>query len=252
MNDSGMPAHPVQRSCFAIGVLILTLMIGCKTSPTNSIPAETAILAGTYVGSGNPGNGLTNILMEFNESDSTNYFTGAIRYQSEITSFEYIQVDSSLDTVRFRYYRNNVLHSAWGLIEAYGIPLHFTEPSGISEFRLNRELQGFNMSGQWAGLITSQYSVEPMDITMSMDQQGQLFFGTISAAIPYNAAFTFSSGVANESTFQLVGTVYISPYTIPVYWNGSYLAPDTITGSWQADDNPAYDYGQFLLYRPFE
>jgi hypothetical protein len=237
----------------AMVMLALALALtGCRTWPDDSTPLEPPAAEGSYVGSGTLGGGATNVLMAVNGPDTSGQLDGAIRYRSQIISLEDIYRVPDSDTLWFRYRRDNVLHRAWALLGGNGLAVHFTEPVGIPTFRLNREIAGYNMSGSWRGLMSSTALQLQSDATLSMDQQGQSFYGTAETAFIQSAHFELNNGVANAGSFHLTGTLYEGTASVSTLLVGTYLARDTLDGNWDAGENGSVDRGEFWFYRSFD
>ncbi|MBU0509965.1 hypothetical protein KKH27_14170 [bacterium] len=250
-----MRRHPIgvqmRRIFCMIGFGFAVLLTGCKSSPTDSPAEQQATLAGTYVGIGNLGGSQTNILMEFSGPDSLDAYGGTIRYRSAVLSFDDVYVNAEGDTVFFRYSRDSVVYRAWGLIEHTSLDLSFIEPTGVASFQVNRKSSGFNLSGLWSGIMSSTYVSQPVSAVMNMNQQGQLFWGTIDLSPSYTLNIQISSGASAEASFQFSGEAWVFSERIPASFAGSYFAPDTISGLWQAGESPLYDSGEFLFWRSF-
>ncbi|RPH94074.1 hypothetical protein EHM69_08350 [candidate division KSB1 bacterium] len=232
-------------------LLFLLVLSGCKTWPDDD-PIPQPELAGTYVGAGNIGGGLTNVLMQITGPDSAGALSGAIRYRSVITSFSSLLQDSTGDTLRFRYLRNSTVYRAWVYVGAAGLTVHFEEPDDIPAFRLNREVDGYNLSGLWVGPMTSSSAQEERAATMDMDQQGQSFYGTVDVSFYRTLQFHLTSGAASVASFEMSGILTIGTTDYPAFFSGQYYAPDTVHGYWQAGSSGEVDHGEYLYFRSFE
>ena len=228
------------------------VLSGCRSWPDDTTPLEPPIAEGSYVGAGTLGGGATNVLMGINGPDTSGQLDGAIRYRSQIIELEDIFRVQDADTLWFRYRRDDVLQRAWGLLGGTGLAVHFVEPADIPTFRLNREIAGYNMSGRWRGLMSSTALPQESEATLSMDQQGQSFYGTAETVFIQSARFELDNGVANESSYHLTGTLYEGTGSAAVLMVGTYLARDTMQGNWDAGENGSVDRGAFWFYRSFD
>jgi hypothetical protein len=237
----------------ATGLLVLTLAVsGCRTWPNDSTPLEPPVAEGSYVGSGTLGGGATNVLMAVTGPDTSGQLDGAIRYRSQIISLEDIYRVPDSDTLWFRYRRDDVLYHAWAMLGGNGLAVHLVEPSGIPTFRLNREIAGYNMSGSWRGLMSSTALRLQSNATLTMDQQGQSFYGAAETVFLQSARFDLNNGVANEASYHLTGMLYEGTASTSALWVGDYLSRDTMAGSWDAGENGSVDRGEFWFYRSFD
>jgi hypothetical protein len=230
--------------------IVLVAISSCKKWPNNSTPVAAKSLAGTYVGIGQLDGGATNVLMEFAQ-DSLSRWIGGIRYRGALTYFESITLDSAQDTVRFTYHRSDSHYQAWALISSSGLAVHFAAPTGIPEFSVNREQDSINMSGAWNGLMYSVLVGTTHQAAMLMNQQDQLFSGTLTTVIWATAQFQFNSGVSNPPSFQITGTTHIGTSDTPCQFFGSYVTADSVAGNWQLGQNGDVDQGTFGLGRNF-
>ena len=237
----------------AIAILATALALaGCRSWPEDTSPLEPPLAEGTYVGSGTLGGGATNVLMAITGPDTSGQLDGAIRYRSQIITLEDIHRVTDTDSLWFRYRRDDVLYRAWAWLGGNGLAVHFEEPAGIATFRLNREIAGYNMSGLWRGLMSSIALQQQSDATMSMDQQGQSFYGTAETAFIQSAHFELNNGVANAGSYHLTGTLYEGTASVSALLVGTYLARDTLGGNWDAGENGSVDRGEFWFYRSFD
>jgi hypothetical protein len=225
---------------------------GCRSWPEDTSPLEPPLAEGTYVGSGALGGGATNVLMAITGPDTNGQLDGAIRYRSQIITLEDIYRVTDTDSLWFRYWRDNVLHRAWALLGGNGLAVHFEEPAGIATFRLNREIGGYNMSGLWRGLMSSNALQLQCDASLTMDQQGQSFYGTSETVFVQTARFDLNNGVAGEGSYHMTGTYDIAAASYSTLWVGTYVARDTLLGNWDAGENGSVDRGEFWFYRSFE
>jgi len=230
-------------------LFLLLAISSCKKFPPDPGPPEKS-LAGIYDGSGQLDGSATNVRVEFAQ-DSLSRWIGGIRYRGALTYFESIQLDSTQDTVRFSYHRNDVYHQAWAIISGVGLAVHFTTPTGIPEFRVNREQDGVNMSGAWNGFMYSRLLSTTRPAVMTMDQRDQLFSGALTVVLWETTLFQVNSGVANPPSFQISGTAYLGTDTSPCLLYGSYVTSDSLVGNWQLGQNGDVDQGTFSLGRSF-
>ena len=235
------------------GLLVL-LAAGCKHF-SNEPTAVALALQGSYVGQANL-NGSSqpaiNMSLSITGPDSLGKYAGSIGYSSVVTALDSISRDSTGDTLRFSYTRSPTLYRLWALVNSAGLEVHYTAPTGIAVFRLNREIGGFNMSGTWNGLLYSNFLQQSRNTAMAMDQEGSSFYGTLTVTLLESAQFNFRSGAYNGSAFQLGGTVHYAGTDYPLSWGGNYVTHDSITGTWQAGTNGEIDGGTFYLGRRFQ
>ncbi|MDD5088875.1 MAG: hypothetical protein PHI18_08770, partial [bacterium] len=227
--------HSFRRLRIAGALLFFFLLVmleaaGCKTSPTDPTAPQSSGLQGTYLGYGAFDGTSGNVLMQFEGPDSAGGYTGAVRYHSVITSFDDIYQAAEGDSMFCRFRRNGTTYRFWGIPESTGLPLHIIEPSGVTDFRVNRESPGYNMSGLWNGQMSSALTPDAAAASMMMDQRGQIFSGTLDVSLPDNPDFEFTSGAAADASFQLSGHCWVFTQQIPAEFAGTYWAQDTING----------------------
>lgn len=245
--------HRVWRiAAAALLLCLVTLWNGCKTWPEEVGPDGPPEAQGTYVGSIDIEGGVVNMLLSVIGPDSADHYTGSVRYRSQITSFEDIYRTQTGDTLWFRYRRNETVYRAWALLDYGGLTVHFIEPSGISVAFLNRELDGYNLSGVWNGLMTSATMPEQRTASMSMDQQGQAFYGTVYVTFFHPVQLEITSGVVSQENYHLYGNMRVGTSTTIMDMTGYYYSRDTVTGYWQAGSNGSVDHGEYLFYRTYE
>lgn len=204
---------------------------------------------GSYVGFGNLGSGNVNIALYIETVDTLGNLAGTIGYDGQTIQLNPIYTDSAIDTLWFNYTRGSTLYRVRSLIQTNGLTLNYLEPDNITSFRVNREFDGYNMTGLWSGTMTSNQLQVSRNATMAMDQQGQLFYGSIEVSFFYLWIFTVENGVGNEDAFQLSGTANVSGDSYEAVLVGQYISVDAITGMWES---PGIDQGEFTFTRSFE
>lgn len=239
---------------FAIsGLMVIALFgMGCRSWPEDTgdnTPAETQ---GSYVGNANLGGGSGNILLTVGGPDSLESLRGTIRYRSVVSEFEEIFRVTDSDSLWFSYRRDNVTYRAWASISHTGMTVSFLDPSGIPAFRVNREIDGYNMSGTWNGRISSTYWQLQNDAAMTMEQEGQSFIGVLETSFRQFVRFEINNGVVNEGSFHLNAEMFSGTSRNTAILYGSYLTRDTTTGFWETGNDGVTDNGQFILYRSFD
>ena len=244
--------HPSRISVSVLFTIAALLVTGCHSWPDESSNDESATAQGSYVGSGRLGGSPTNILVIVSGPDSASRYSGSIRYRSLITDFEDVFHVINSDSLWFRYHRDNVFYRAWAAITGSGLSLHFVEPSGIPAFRVNREISGYNMSGQWNGRMSSIRWQLQNDAVMTIEQEGQSFGGTVETAFFQTTRFEVNNGVINEGAFHLNAMMFIGSSNTSAILYGIYSARDTTAGFWEAGENGTTDNGQFIFYRSFD
>jgi hypothetical protein len=203
------------------------------------------------VGTGSLGGGPTNVLLVLSGLDSTGYHSGTISYRSVTSTLTDVVADGLSDTVRFAYSRDNTTYRVWALQQSTGIALHFLEPASIPAVNLNREIDGYNLSGLWEGEMSSTAFQGQQPATMTMDQTGEFFLGTVQVSFYEPWTFSLNDGNVSGSAFQIAGAVSTSGGELSAILEGSYAGPDSVTGTWSAGTNGEFDRGDFLFTRTF-
>ena len=232
-------------------LVAVLLSTSCRqTAPVDAQqPTETLT---SYVGIASFSAVPTNVLIVASQSaDAPATLSGSITYQSQHTDFAEITLSDDGDTLRFNYVRSNVLYRAWAVKSSVDLRVHFTEPTGIPVFRLNRETNGHNMTGIWNGEMSSTFAPGPQSVTLVMDQTGTVFTGETSVNFFEPWTFELSTGSVSGSAFELSGSVHGSS-TVPTSWQGYYVGFDTLTGTWNAGGEAEIDGGEFFLSRWFQ
>jgi hypothetical protein len=250
-----MSIQELNMSCFrihlsvAVILVLIAGMIGCKESPLAKPPVDG--LEGEYLGYGNLGGGLTNVVFGITAPDSTYHYTGVIRYRGQLIHFNSLVSDSSGDTLRFHYHQDNTQYSGIAAVNSAFLALHFNEPAGVPDFNVNRDQSGYNMTGLWNGFMTGTTVEDIRSATMTMDQRGQLFYGTIDVRFFQTYQFQINTGVTGSS-LQLQGILHFGTTDQPCLLLGNYVTIDSIGGNWQAGTNGEADHGQYVFRRTFE
>jgi hypothetical protein len=230
----------------------LCVVAGCKTYPNGPTAPTSVSVSGNYVGAGTLDGGTSNIFLTISGPDSLEHFAGQINYRSQAIDLSSVTEDSTGDTIRFQYPRDNVQHVAWALADASGLSVHYTAPTGIAAIRLNREIGGYNMSGIWQGTMFSNGLLAQRAASLTMDQEGSIYYGTLDVNLGQSAHVQFSSGGYNANSFQVAGTMRYGTTDYPFTAAGSYVSRDSISGNWTAGDFGSLDHGTFDFRRSFQ
>ena len=233
-------------------VFVLTvLVLSCRKWPSDSRPGSETGEA-SFVGIGNLGGGSTNVLVVLSGLEAGRYASGSITYRSATSTFTELDATEAGDTVRFAYSRSGTDYAGWALNTSTGLAMTFTQPSGITPFTVNRELDGFNMTGYWSGDMSSTVIEGQRTANLAMDQAGSLFLGSADVSFFEPWTFTFTSGTQNVASFQIVGSVSTSGGSYDAQFTGNYSGPDSIGGWWSAGSEGEIDGGEFLFTRSFQ
>jgi hypothetical protein len=236
---------------FTVSALLFIIWgSGCKHFNDDQVQSSLS-LAGTYVGHGTLDNSDRNLVLSITGPDSLNQYLGIIHYHDVSTDFTSVSLDSTKDTLRLTYSRDNVIYHIWSLTGSNGLILHFTQPSDIADIRVNRELDGYNMTGIWNGDMSSTGLGIENGATMTMDQLGQLYAGQVNVSLFQTYAFQINSGTASRAAFQMSGTVRLNSVDYPGYFVGNFVNSDSIYGTWQAGQSVVIDEGYFGFARTY-
>lgn len=232
----------------AVITLLLLSVLSCKKTPTDSpvVPPE---VEGVYVGWGRPGNFGTNVKLEF-DSTATGWH-GNIEFSGVTTTLNVTEVSADQDTVRFEYIRGST-YRYLGVVSNVAVTLYVLEPSGLPTFVLNKELNGYNLSGDWNGLMYSQYLQSTQHADMYMDQQGVLYDGDVQSSFGfYTLIGDILQGGYENAAFYFSGEAPFSGERYPFRFDGQYVNPDSIVGIWQVNIPGGGDSGTFAFGRDF-
>jgi hypothetical protein len=221
---------------------------GCRHFPNEPAPAPVTV-QGVYRGVGVLGGSATNVTLGITGPDSVGHFTGSIDYRTVLTALDSIVRDSTGDSLRFRYARDNVIYRAVASLTSTTMLLNFTAPSEIPQFRLNKEIGGYNLSGYWSGAMYSNFLQTYRTATMSMDQDGNIFIGTVDVNLIESAHANISTGGYSQNEFQFNGTAQIASSQYPTAFGGHYVNADSVVGNWQVGTNGEIDSGTFNFGR---
>lgn len=230
--------------------IFVGILVGCKKTPTNSqeIPAPEA--EGTFLGWGRPGGTWFNVKLDIDGTDSTGW-SGTIAYGNSMSTLTVTEVSPDQDTIRFEYIRATT-YRLLGIISGVAVTLFVLEPSGQPAYVLNKVQGNYNMSGDWNGLIYSQYLNSTEDAELFMDQQGVLFNGDVQANFGfYSLLGDITNGGQEGSAFYLAGTAPFGNGNYPFQFEGIYVTPDSILGTWILDVTGGGDSGTFAFGRRF-
>lgn len=233
----------------SVSLLTALIQAGCRESPLHT-PQPSGPVQTSYVGIAEL-SGPNNVLIVFTEgSDSANTLSGSITYLSQTLVTTELWFDSASDSLHFSYTRDNLTYRAWAQRFAFSMDVHITEPSGISPFQMNLELDGHNMTGLWTGEMSSTALQGQRAATMTMIQTGTVFEGNAQVNFFETWNFDLSSGTTSGNAFELTGTVYGSG-SYPAVWQGNYVGFDSISGAWDVGEQSEIDRGEFLFTRSF-
>lgn len=230
--------------------LVLMGFAGCRKLNDEPPVQETPPLEGSYVGVAVFDGTRQNVLLGLVGPDSSGRIEGTIHHSGGAWTLATAALDSSGDTLRFSYHPGDVAQltdSAWALLGATGLRVHYLTPASVPAFDLNREIGGTNMTGLWSGQMYSRILGQWRNASMDISQTGDLYGGTVDVALDPNAHCVISSGVTSGGTFQLLGTARMLQVDYPVAFTGQYAGLDSLVGNWQID---IYD-GSFVFHRLF-
>jgi hypothetical protein len=233
-----------------LALLVSLIISSCRSWPDNPQQVITQV-QGFYIGVGNLEGGLTNVLIEILTADSLGNLKGSIIYRSDTTQFSQIRANTGLDSVWFVFLKDTTIYHAYAVVSGLGLSVNFTAPTGIPVFRVNKEVNGYNMTGMWNGQMTSTYSINSHDAQMNMTQESALFSGSVNVTFQQAVTFELSSGAVNGADFQLSGTMGSTANGISALFYGRYESSDRISGYWSAGPNGVNDNGEFVFVRTF-
>ncbi|MBI5059277.1 hypothetical protein HZB60_05790 [candidate division KSB1 bacterium] len=241
-----------QRLAVVAVLIAFSVWVGlsCKKYPTDPEHPIEATVAGGYVGVAALGEPVANVRIEVTQADSAD-FSGAIAYRGATLALSNIYTDSAEDTLWFNFHRDGTLYRAQAEIQDIGLVVHVQEPSGVSDFRVNREFSGYNLTGYWSGQLSSTQWSTVNDAQFSMDQRGALFAGIVTTSFVQAYQFQLTSGGVNAGSFQLQGVLVLGGTSYPTLWSGTYTGRDTVSGVWDGGDQGSVDSGQFIFYRSY-
>jgi hypothetical protein len=227
---------------------LFIVVVSCKKTPTNSpvIPPE---VEGVYLGWGRPGNNAMNTRLEFDSTSSG--WHGTIQYNGTSSSLTITEVSEDQDSVRFQYTRG-ATYRYLGVLTGVSITLYVLEPSGEQAYILNKAQNGFNLSGDWNGLMYSQYLQVTEPANLYVDQQGALYDGDIQSSFGfYTLIGDILQGGIDGDGFYLTGEATFSGTRYPLRFDGNFVTEDSIAGIWQVSISGGSDGGTFGFGRHF-
>ncbi|NUO18262.1 hypothetical protein HUU59_02300 [bacterium] len=231
-------------------IIGIAAMLGCKNTPTNSPEPPAPEAAGTYVGWGRPGGTGFNVRLTVAGSDTTEW-TGAIYYGGSSSTLLITDVSVDEDSIRFEYTRGSAYRHL-GVISGVAMTIFVLEPAGQPTYVLNRVQGSFNMSGDWDGLVYSQFLNITEDADLFMDHQGNLFNGDLESQFGfYSLLGNITNGGQQGSAFYLAGDAPYGGQSYPFQLDGNYVNPDSIVGVWILDVDGGGDSGSFAFGRRF-
>jgi hypothetical protein len=235
----------------ALALLLVLTIWSCKKYPTDPEHPLPVVAAGGYEGVAALSAPLSNIRIVVIREDST-HLNGTWSYRGSTGNLENVYANSAEDTMWFGFRYAGTLYRTKSELQDIGMVVHVQEPSGIADFRVNREFGGYNLTGYWNGQLASAQWGALHDATFSMDQRGALFAGLINTSFVETYQFQLTTGSVNSATFQLQGVVLIGGTSYPTLCSGTYSGADTISGIWEAGDHGTTDNGQFLFVRSYQ
>ncbi len=236
------PALPLAANCGWLG--------GCRKLNDEPPAPQPAPLQGSYVGVATINDSGQNMLLNLIGPDSSGHISGTIYHGRGSWNLAHATLDATGDTLRFSYRAGDLADatdSAWALVEATGLRVHFILPAGIPVFDLNREVGGTNMTGLWAGEMYSRFLDSWRSAIMDMSQTGELYGGIVDVPLVQNAHCRITTGVTSGGSFQLSGILRMGQTDYPVVFTGHYATLDSLRGNWQTDG----DDGSFSFRREF-
>jgi len=139
-----------------------------------------------------------------------------------------------------------------GIVSAVAITIYVLEPAGQPTYVLNKERDGYNMSGDWNGVMYSQYLQRTEHVDMYMDQQGAFFDGDLQSNFgAYTLLGNVTHGALEGDGFFFAGTAPFSGTEYPFRFDGEFVNSDSITGLWQLTIPGGNDAGTFAFGRRF-
>lgn len=230
-----------------LGMIILT---ACKKTPLNSDTLESPQAAGSFVGWGRPGGDGYNVRLEINGSDSLGW-NGTIEYAGSSAPLTVTEVTPDEDSIRFEFIRAST-YRYLGVISSVAMTIFVLEPSGQPNFSINRERGGYNLSGDWNGLMYSQFLNTTEDADLFMDQQSNLFDGDVQSQFGfYTLMGAINSGTLDGDGFFFAGSAPYNGNNYPFRFDGSFVNRDSVSGTWQLDVTGGGDAGLFAFNRRF-
>lgn len=234
-------------------VLLATAFVisaGCKKSPTGSTPDAGPEVAGTYVGWGSPGGTGQNTLLEITQNDSGSWL-GSISYGGLNSDIAVIEVSQDEDSVRFQYIRGST-YRLLGVFSNVAVTIHVLEPSGHPAYSLNKEIDGYNLSGEWHGQMYSQWLEDQSPALLYMDQQGAFYDGNVQTDYSlYTLQGIIDEGAMESDDFYFGGTTTGTFSGYEFRFDGSFEVQDSIVGTWYVVGNDLSDQGTFTFWRRF-
>lgn len=172
-----------------------------------------------------------NTRLEF-DSTSTGWH-GTIVYGGASTTLNITEISEHQDTIRFEYSRGST-YRYLGVVSGVAITLLVLEPSGHPSYILNKELGGYNLSGDWNGLMYSQYLQTTQPADLYVDQQGSLYDGDVLSSFGfYSLLGDILQGGSEGSGFYFSGEAAFSGTDYPFRFDGQFVTQDSIFGTWQ-------------------
>lgn len=234
---------------FAAMCTCLILVGSCKKTPVNPPPLPEPELEGSYVGWGRPGGTGQNVWLELVYSNGD--WNGRIQYGGQISGIEVTDVSSGEDSVRFEYERGN-MYRCLGIVSSFALTIYILEPAGQPTYTLNREENGYNLSGFWDGLIYSQLLEDWREAELFVDQQGSLYNGDLEAQMTlYTILGDINDGAQEGDAFYFAGLTEFDNNDHPFRFDGEFVNSDSVAGVWQIALPNGQDVGEFRLWRRF-
>lgn len=228
----------------------LVILFGCKKTPTDSGDTEAPQVTGSYVGWGMPGGTGFNMRIEIEEADSANW-DGTILYAGSTVPLTITSVSENEDSIRFEFTRAST-YRYLGILSNVSMTIMVLEPAGQPTYFLNRERNGYNLSGDWDGWMYSQFLNTTEDAEMFMNHQGTLFDGDVESSFGfYNLLGDVTSGAQNGAGVSFWGTAPFDGGEYPFQFDGTFINRDSVNGSWQLSVSGGGDSGTFAFARRF-
>lgn len=223
---------------------------GCKRSPTGGTVVPAPEVDGSYVGWGRPGGSGRNVRLGLAESDSGEWI-GSIKYGNLTNDVLVTEVSDDEDSVRFQYTRGET-YQVLGVLSSVGIDLFVLEPNGQPAYTLNKEVDGYNLSGEWDGQMYSEWLEDQSAASLYLDQQGAFYDGNVESDYSlYSLVGEIDGGAMEASDFYFGGVTTGSFGGYDFRFNGTFENQDSIAGTWYVTGNELYDQGTFTFWRNF-
>jgi hypothetical protein len=227
-------------------------LVACSKSPTQPPQVIPRTADGVYRGHSTlDGSDSQNIVLRVQAPDSNGHYSGTIRFGGVASLLSSVTTDSLVDSIFISYVRSGTAYAAKSRITEAGLALRYTSHTAIPTVLLNREIDGYNLTGEWQGEMLSELfdvirsaELDAVQVDVLLDGEVRVnFFGMITGDI--------QSGAVNNEFFQLSGTASYSGNSSEFLMVGTYSSSDSIAGNWYLGPNGSQDSGIFLFFRSY-